>query len=385
MNRQYGAIVIGGGYFGCASAYFLAKAGVSTLLLEEKEIGRGASGANFGNVQVQDASMSQSYDLTLAGFARMKTMAQELECDIGYQPYGSLIGAEKEEHLPALQELYDTKRQAGLEVRWVQGEELQAIEPNLAPGAVIAASYFEQGRIYPFHYLYALVRQGRKHGLEVREGACVESLLVEGGRCTGVVLTDGTLCRGEQVIVAAGSGTRALCATAGLDVPVCSVKAEAFVTEALQPFLRTYYSSAAFFAEAHSQKGASTSLCIGQSHYGNLLVAETSKPHDEVSQAGQDCTSLEHLRNIHAQLLHFFPVLEHIQLLRSWVVPSPYTASYEPIFGRAPVPGLIIAAGFKSAAVVSAVVGESVAGLVMKDTCNWDLSLYTKDVQRLSS
>ena len=74
MRNKYGAIVIGGGYFGCACSYFLAKAGVPTLLLEEKEISRGASGANFGNVQVQDASMGQSYALTLAGFARMKTI-----------------------------------------------------------------------------------------------------------------------------------------------------------------------------------------------------------------------------------------------------------------------------------------------------------------------
>ena len=41
MRNDYGAIVIGGGYFGCACSYFLAKAGVPTLLLDEKEIGRG--------------------------------------------------------------------------------------------------------------------------------------------------------------------------------------------------------------------------------------------------------------------------------------------------------------------------------------------------------
>ena len=69
--------MIGGGYFGCACSSFFTKAGVPTLLLDEKEIGRGASGTNFGNVQVQDASMGLSYELTLAGFRRMQTMERE--------------------------------------------------------------------------------------------------------------------------------------------------------------------------------------------------------------------------------------------------------------------------------------------------------------------
>ena len=147
MRNKYGAIVIGGGYFGCACSYFLAKAGVPTLLLEEKEISRGASGANFGNVQVQDASMGQSYALTLAGFARMKTMTAELGCDIGYQSYPSLIAAESEAHLPELERLFQEKKEAGLDVRWLEGSALQEAEPNLAPGSVLAASYFEQGRV----------------------------------------------------------------------------------------------------------------------------------------------------------------------------------------------------------------------------------------------
>ena len=48
MRNKYGAIVIGGGYFGCACSYFLAKAGVPTLLLEEKEISRGARTPPWG-------------------------------------------------------------------------------------------------------------------------------------------------------------------------------------------------------------------------------------------------------------------------------------------------------------------------------------------------
>ena len=123
---------------------------------------------------------------------------------------------------------------------------------------------------------------------------------------------------------------------------------------------------------------------MGQSHYGNLLVAETTKPHNWVAEERQDCTSLEHCRGVREQLLHFFPALEHVQVLRSWAVASPFTEDHKPVFGRSPVPGLIIAAGFKSAAVLSAVVGECVAGLVSGDSCPWDLSPFMQKVKPLA-
>ena len=47
------------------------------------------------------------------------------------------------------------------------------------------------------------------------------------------------------------------------------------------------------------------------------------------------------------------------------------------------MPGLILAAGFKSSAVVSAVVGETVAELVTRDTCAWDLDQYTAAIRPL--
>jgi len=50
------AIVVGGGLVGSSIAYHLTRAGVSTLLIEQGDLASGASGANFGNVQVADAT-----------------------------------------------------------------------------------------------------------------------------------------------------------------------------------------------------------------------------------------------------------------------------------------------------------------------------------------
>ncbi|MGO8754316.1 MAG: FAD-dependent oxidoreductase, partial [Gallionellaceae bacterium] len=43
-------VVIGGGVFGCATAYYLSKRGAKTTLIERDDIGDHASGKNPGNL-----------------------------------------------------------------------------------------------------------------------------------------------------------------------------------------------------------------------------------------------------------------------------------------------------------------------------------------------
>ncbi|MDR0840290.1 MAG: FAD-binding oxidoreductase [Christensenellaceae bacterium] len=376
MRRQFDCIVIGGGYFGCSIAYHLSKAGKATALIEQKEIASGASGANFGCVQVQDSNMGMSLTLTLRGIERMRTMGQELQADIGFEPFGSLIVAEDAAQLQELENLYQQKKEAGLDIDWLSAAQVLRAEPNLAPKRILAATRYTQAKIYPFHYMYALVKKAREQGLTLMEHTPAASLWMEGGTCKGVILCSGEALRAEQTIVSAGSWTREFCQTAGLDVPVYSVKAEAFVTEPLKPFLNNFYSSAGFFTEAHGQEAAATSLCIHQSHHGNILIGETAKPDGRAELAYADMSSVEHCAHIHALLTRYFPALEQVQVLRSWVTRSPYTESCQPVFGPSSVEGLILAAGFKSAAILSPVVGDIVAQLVVKGKAGVDLSEF---------
>ena len=376
MQNKFDCIVVGGGYFGCSIAYHLSKAGKRVALIEQKEIASGASGANLGCVQVQDANMGMSFTLTMLGIERMRSMSAELQTDIGFEPFGSLVVAENQIQLSEIEKRYREKKDAGLDIEWLDADQVLKAEPNLAPGTILAATQYVQAKIYPFHYIYALIKRAREYGLTLMEHTKVGELLLEGGECRGVELCSGETIRAEQVIVSAGSWTREICRSAGLDVPVYSVKAEAFVTEPIRPFLRYYYSSAGFFADAHSQGGASASLCIHQSHNGNLLIGETSKPDGSVEQAYADLTSAEHCARIHALLKRYFPALTKVQVLRSWVTRSPYTESCQPVLGRSSIKGLIIAAGFKSAAILSAVAGDIVTQIAVKGRSEFDLSEF---------
>lgn len=381
--KKFEAIVVGGGYPGCSIAYHLSKAGVKTLLLEKKEISSGASGGNFGCIQVQDASLGLSLDLTMRSFPKVMDYERELEADLELTSIGSLIAATNEAEMEELDELYRGKKEGGLDIYMYGPDQLREAEPNMNVDKFLGATYFEQGRLNPFKLMYAFVRKGKKLGLTVREQTGVKELYMEGGKVKGVVLSDGEIIHAEQVIVAAGAWTKELCKTAGILVPIEYVRAEGFVSEKLKPFLNNYYSSASFFTEAHGMDGVGMSLCMGQTHSGNLLIGETSKPGNVAPDEASSLTSYDHFLKSKDALSKYFPALKDVNLLRAWTTVSPYTDTMEPVLGQVGPEGLLVAAGFKSCVIMTAVTGEIITDLVTKGSTFCDLSSFNAQVKSI--
>jgi sarcosine oxidase subunit beta len=362
MNRD--VVVVGGGYFGCAAACYLSKSGLKTLLLERREIGAGSSGSNFGNVQVQDSEPGLSQRLTMDGYQKIRGLERELRCTLDYRDIGSLVLAGSEAELEALRSMAAEKEKLGLKLDIFGRSELKRAEPNLRTDELSGASYCLQGSLNGFKLMYAFLRRGTEAGLEVRENCPVSGLMMENGRCAGVRLATGETIAAGQVVLAAGAWTKLLCRQAGLEAPVEFVKAEAFVTEAVAPFLSHYISMASFFSEAHGNTGASTSFCCSQRPAGNILLGETSKPGVSDPEQSSDLSSREHCGGICRAVNRYLPALGQVNIIRSWVTCSPYTGSLLPVFGPSCVDGLFLAAGFKSSVVLSAIVGEITAEIL---------------------
>ncbi|QRN85322.1 FAD-binding oxidoreductase [Clostridia bacterium] len=382
MNK-FEAIVVGGGYPGCSIAYHLSKAGVKTLLLEKKEISSGASGGNFGCIQVQDASLGLSLDLTMRSFPRVMNYEQELQTDLELTSVGSLIAAVNEAEMQELDTLYRGKIEGGLDIHMYGPKQLKKAEPNMNVDKFLGATYFKQGRLNPFKLMYAFLRKGREYGLSVQEQTRVKELYMEGGKVKGVTLTSGKTIFAQQVIIAAGAWTKELCKTAGLLVPIEYVRAEGFVSEKLKPFLNNYYSSASFFTEAHDVDGVGMSLCMGQTQSGNLLIGETSKPGNVLPDDASRRSSYEHFIKTKEALSEYFPALKDMNLLRAWSTVSPYTDTMEPVLGQVGPEGLLVAAGFKSCVIMTAVVGDIMTDLVTKGDTFCDLSGFNAQVRPL--
>ena len=108
MKNNAEVVIIGGGIIGCATAYYLAKEGVSVIVLEKSDhIGNGGSSRNGGGVR---QSGRDPRELPLAMYAvehMWPTLSEELGVDVEYHKEGNLRLGKTAKHKEILQGLTD--------------------------------------------------------------------------------------------------------------------------------------------------------------------------------------------------------------------------------------------------------------------------------------
>lgn len=363
---MYDVIVIGGGYIGTSIGYYLAKAGVKTLLLEEDDIGVKASGGNYGCIQVQDSNLGKSLEMTLEGYPLAMNLEKELNMDLELVDQYSLIFGETDAEMEELMKLYQGKKDAGLDVVLHSQAEIRKMEPYLNADSIQGGSGNMQGALYPFKLLYGFLKRGKEHGLEVRLHTKVVDFLEDGNKVVGVKLASGEEISCQKVVLATGAYTEGLGKKIGLDLPVHFVKGEAFVTEAVAPRVFSYLSSAAFFTDVHGEEGeAGCSLALRQSPTGHIYVGETAVDVGSDPYKMTTLPSAYHIKEMSRKAIGYLPFLKDVKVLRSWAVASPATADFEPILKEEKEGSVIVASGFKSCVVITCWVGEYVKNLIL--------------------
>ena len=219
-------VIVGGGVIGCASAYYLTKAGAGVALLEKGEVGGAASGAAAGMlVPPAEAVPSGPFrSLCLLGAALHHTLVDALQEDAGIDVQcvasGLLLPAFSESRAQALRPVVDAApRPLGLVMEWVEGGPLRALEPVLSH-RVLGAAYAPDARhVNPSLLTQALARAAAARGATLRQGAGVAGFVRRGGRVTGVRTGAGDTVSAGHVVLAAGPWTSPLARRLGAEVP----------------------------------------------------------------------------------------------------------------------------------------------------------------------
>ena len=123
---------------GCATAFWLAKAGLSPLVLERDQLGSEASGEAAGMLAPQSEAdhADPFFELCLAGRRLFPSLAEELTSttgiDIEYRQIGILIPFFGESEQVALLARARWQRERGLSVQMLDRREALAAEPLLS-------------------------------------------------------------------------------------------------------------------------------------------------------------------------------------------------------------------------------------------------------------
>ncbi len=210
MARTVDVAIVGGGVIGSATALYLSMRGFACKLFEQREFGWGASGATAGVVgplwhvpHTHEAAMALGLN-SLREFPRLTEALADTGVATGYRQSGILNVARTEADERTLRDGLAWQGELGLDVRWVDADEVMELERHVAPGALGGVYSPEEGFVHGRSFVRAMVNAASNvFGARLAEGVEVGGLITEGGRVVGVESSEGRMFA-DHVVLAAG-------------------------------------------------------------------------------------------------------------------------------------------------------------------------------------
>ena len=364
MNRNAEVVIIGGGVIGCAAAYYLAKDGVSVIVLEKSDyIGNGASSRNGGGVR-QSGRDPRELPLAMYGIENLwPTLSEELGVNVEYHKEGNLRLGKTERHLQILQGLTDRATACGLDVRMINGDEVRQINPYLTDEVIGASWCPTDGHANPLTTTLGFYKRARELGAVFLTGETV----LEIRKIKGVarqVITESGIYEGEQIIVASGYESRKIVSTVGIDIPMRKELIEALVTEAEPKMFGQMLGTADADFYGH------------QTNHGSFVFGGATGMEDVNKDNGMQATSSITAPCICRGIMKYIPKLADAKIVRTWGGYEDICTDGVPVISKiSEVPGLVVACAFTGHGFgISPVVGLLLSQMVQNKKMALDIN-----------
>ncbi|TFI42517.1 FAD-binding oxidoreductase [Rhodococcus sp. 1R11] len=227
-------VVIGGGVIGASIAFHLAEAGVSdVVLLERDELAAGSTCKAAGGVR---ASFSNAANIAigLRGLEAYAQFARDFEQEIDFRRDGYLYLLSDQQNLDVFTESVALQNAHGVPSVIVSPEEAQRISPLIDTDGLLGAAWSpHDGKATPESVVMGYAAAARRKGARIIRHCEVTGIDSDGGTITGVVTEHGRIAT-STVVVAAGAWSRAIGAMVGVDIPVSPVRRQIAFTEPLR-------------------------------------------------------------------------------------------------------------------------------------------------------
>jgi sarcosine oxidase subunit beta len=316
------AVVVGGGTVGAWCAYFLRQAGLDqVVLLEKRTLGQGASSRAAGVVRTQGGT---SWAVQLGEWSRRFYLSQheELGIDSGFTPQGYLLPCFTEADVTAAHARLAMQNALGLPVRWLEPDEVDRLNPTLAPGLTRGGTFnAEDGYLTPPRNVTAYAVALAISGVVIGEHTAFTGVVTSGDRVTGVQTSRGRIDT-PLVVLTGGPELAEVAGLAGVKVPAGGVRHQVAVT-APHPDLDPARVPMVFDLTAGlywrpEEKG----LLFGMSN-----PAEPPGPATQIDDG--------YLAKMRERLAELVPVTRGLGLRRIWAATIDYTPDHLPIIGPA--------------------------------------------------
>ncbi|MCR5701803.1 MAG: FAD-binding oxidoreductase [Lachnospiraceae bacterium] len=365
-------IIIGGGVNGCATAYYLAKQGITDVIVLEanKSVGHGGSSRNGGGVRQSGRDMRELPYAMYAVNNMWPTLSEELGVDVEYYQRGNLRLGKTDAHIAKLEGMASKSRELGLNMNVVDAKTVKEICPYLSDEVIGASWCPTDGHANPMLTTLAYYKRALEMGVRFFTDAKVKKLEKVKGKLRKVILESGEVFEGETIIVAAGYESRYIARTVGVDVPLFKYFEEALVTE-MQPHMFDIMlgtADADFYGH--------------QAQHGSFVFGSDSGLEDGIDMDIDELktSSLTVSAGCRA-IMGYIPLLANAKIVRTWGGWIDMCHDGVPVISKVDeVPGMILACGFTGHGFGTApAVGLMLSQMVMGKETVVDISALSYD------
>jgi sarcosine oxidase subunit beta len=333
-QREYEAVVVGGGGHGLATAYYLAKLhGMRRIAVVERGwLGGGNTARNTTIVR-----SNYLWDEATHLYEKSMKLWEGLSQDLNYNVMFSQRGVMNLGH--TLQDMRDIERRVtanrlnGVDAEVLSPQQIQAILPfiNLNTRYPVLGASFQRRAGVARHdaVAWGFARAADALGVDLLQNCEVTGIRREGGAVVGLDTARGFIRTKKVAIVAAGHSS-VLASLAGFRLPLESHPLQALVSEPMKPIFPTVVMSNAIHAY------------ISQSDKGDLVIGAGIDHYTGYGQRG----SFPIIEGTLQAIVELFPLFSRVRMNRQWGGIVDVSPDACPIIGLTPVKGLYINCGW---------------------------------------
>ena len=353
-------VVVGAGIVGASIAYHLScRKDVAVTVLERTEPCAGASGHSFawlnsfGKDPVSYHHFNRRSMDIWDRFARRLRSDRSPRCaglggDLDLHWGGELRWESTPDRVEALRQRIVQLQAWGYPIRIISSDELRELEPGLSPGPVTIASFSEiDGRVDPFKVIEACLQRACEAGTVVHTHTPVSELCLNGGGRIEAVSTPSGEIGCDVVVLASGTDTTELAATAGVHIPQQHSPGVVVRTDPQPPILQNV--SVLHLPPIDKQR---PEIHLRQSADGTLAIGQGSQ-----ESVDRD-DSQEHADDLLSRAVHYLPALAGARAIPTPVGYRPMPIDELPVIGFCEAAPNLYIALMHSGVTLAPLVGE---------------------------